>query len=295
MSTAPATLARRPKLHAENTRARRDPRPTSAKLAGAGLTTITWFAVPLLFFAVFWMIKSGFETEAEAETRPPTFYFKPMLEQFANIVDRGVGPDLINPLVVALAAVVALAIPAAYALSMRPVGKWSDVLFFFLSTWMLPVAAAIAPISVLAQTVHLLDTVAVLISLNLVANLFIAIWMVRSFMVEIPRDVLEAARVDGAGFVHSMAGVIMPMLAPGIGAFALICFIFVWDEFCLAVNLTSTVASTLPVFLVGFITSEGQFWAQLSAAGTVCAVPVIAAGWIAQDKPLRGLTLGAVK
>lgn len=274
-------------------------RASSRKRAGSALLALlTWLATLMFFFPVLWMILSGFKTESQAGSNPPVLFFVPTLEQYQSIVDRGVLPFLINSVMVSVITVVlviALAIPAAYALAIRPVKKWRDVLFFFLSTRMLPAAAAIAPIYLLAQALNLLDTTWLLILLDSVANLPIAVWMLRSFLIEIPGEVLEAAKMDGAGFMRTLRSVILPMLGPGIGACALICFIFVWNEFFFAVNLTSTVATTLPVFLVGFITSEGQFWASLSAAATLCAVPVIIAGWVAQDKLVRGLTLGAVK
>jgi sorbitol/mannitol transport system permease protein len=263
-----------------------------------GLASLTWLLALGFFFPIAWMVLTGFKPESEAATSPPSVIFEPTLEQYHDIESRGIGPYLLNSAtasVVSVALVIAIALPAAYALSIRPVAKWRDVLFFFLTTKMLPVAAAIAPIYVLARNLHLLDNIIVLVLLYTTMNLPIAVWMLRSFMLEIPRDVLDAARVDGAGFVQLMTRIMMPLLAPGIGACALICFIFAWNEFFLAVNLTSTVAPTLPVFLVGFITSEGQFWAQLSAAATVCAVPVIIAGWLAQKRLVRGLTLGAVK
>lgn len=271
---------------------------TGAVLGRSGLTLFTWVIVLTFFFPVFWMVVTGFKPENKAATRPPQLFFLPTLEQYENIVSRGVTPFLVNSLVVSVASVVvvlALAVPAAYALSIKPIKKWRDALSFFLSTRMLPVAGAIAAIYLLARDLGLLDTTAVLILLNVVANLPIAIWMIRSFLSEIPLEVLEAARVDGAGFLRTMWSVILPMLAPGLASCALIVFIFVWNEFFLAVNLTSTTAATLPVFLVGFITAQGSFWAQLCAAATVCVIPVVIAGWVAQDKLVRGLTLGAVK
>lgn len=271
---------------------------TGSRIGRMLLTLVTWFVVILFFFPVFWMILTGFKPENEAATRPPQLFFAPTLEQYENIVVRGVGTFLINSLVVSLVSVVLvilLALPASYALSIRPVKGWRDVLFFFLSTRMLPVAGAIAAIYLLARDLGLLDTTTVLILLNTVANLPIAIWMIRSFLSELPVEVLEAARVDGAGFLRTMWSVVLPMLAPGLASCALIVFIFVWNEFFLAVNLTSTMSATLPVFLVGFITAQGSFWAQLAAAATVCVVPVVIAGWVAQDKLVRGLTLGAVK
>lgn len=273
----------------------RGPWPSIGRMS---LTLGTWIVVFFFFFPILWMVLTGFKSESDAATRPPKLFFEPTLDQYGNMFARGIEPYLINSLVVSLVSVVlvlALALPAAYALSIRPVKRWKDVLFFFLSTRMLPIAAAIAPIYLLARDLGLLDTTTVLILLNTVANLPIAIWMIRSFLSEIPMEVLEAAKVDGAGFFRTMGSVILPMLAPGLASCALIVFIFVWNEFFLAVNLTATASGTLPVFLVGFITAEGAFWAQLAAAATVCVIPVIIAGWVAQDKLVRGLTLGAVK
>jgi sorbitol/mannitol transport system permease protein len=141
----------------------------------------------------------------------------------------------------------------------------------------------------------MLDNVWTLIILYTAMNLPIAVWMLRSFMTEIPTEVLEAARVDGATLKQEAARILLPMIAPGIAATGLICVIFAWNEFFLAVNLTSVRAQTVPVFLVGFITSEGAFWARLSAAATLAAIPVLLAGWIAQRQLVRGLTLGAIK
>jgi sorbitol/mannitol transport system permease protein len=169
------------------------------------------------------------------------------------------------------------------------------VLFFFLSTRMLPVVGAIVPIYVIARDASLLDNVWTLVVLYTAMNLPIAVWMLRSFMLEVPGEILEAARVDGADTRQELRRVLLPVIAPGIAATALICVIFAWNEFLLAVNLTSVRAQTVPVYLVGFITSEGAFWARLSAAATLAAIPVLLAGWLAQRYLVRGLTLGAVK
>lgn len=273
-------------------------RRTARRPLRAGLTLVTWVIVVAFFFPVLWMFLAGFRSEADVATRPPNLLAPFTLDRYRSIFDRGITPYLLNSVaitVISVVLVLVLAIPAAYALSIKPIPKWKDGLFFFLTTRMLPVAAAIAPIYILARDLHLLDTIWLLIILTTVMNLPIAIWMMRSFLLEVPVEVIEAAKIDGAGFIRVMRSIILPMLTPGIGACALICFIFSWNEFFLAVNLTTTAAPTLPVFLVGFITSEGQFWAQLSAAATICAVPVIIAGWVAQDKLVRGLTLGAVK
>jgi sorbitol/mannitol transport system permease protein len=191
--------------------------------------------------------------------------------------------------------VLLLALPAAYALSIRPVRKWRDVLFFFISTKMLPIVGAIIPLYVIVKDLHLLDTQLALVILYTSMNLPIAVWMLRSFLLEVPVEIVEASRVDGAGLLRQLRSVIMPVISPGLAATALICFIFAWNEFFLAVNLTTTKAGTVPIFLVSFVAPEGQFWAHLSAAATVACLPVLLAGWAAQDKLVRGLSMGAVK
>lgn len=281
---------------------RRRPQGTlGQRLIRSGLTLLTWLIVLTGFFPVFWMVITGFKPEVEAATRVPQLIFTPTLEHYVDLVNPNGGNMtgyLINSVVIALVSVVlvlVLAIPAAYALSIRPVKAWRDVLSFFLSTRMLPTAGAIVPLYLMALWLHLLDTTTILILLNSVANLPVAIWMIRSFLTEIPVEVLEAAKVDGAGFLRTLWSVVLPMLAPGLASCALIVFIFVWNEFFLAVNLTSTMSAPLPVWLIGQVKTEGAFWAQLSAAATVCVTPVVIAGWVAQDKLVRGLTLGAVK
>jgi sorbitol/mannitol transport system permease protein len=126
-------------------------------------------------------------------------------------------------------------------------------------------------------------------------NLPIAIWMLRSFFEEIPRDILQAAEVDGADVWVQMTQVILPMITPGLTATVFIGTIFAWNEFFFAVSLTATRAATVPMFMIGFVTSEGLFWAKLAAAGTMAMLPVVIAGWTAQRQLVRGLSLGAVK
>jgi sorbitol/mannitol transport system permease protein len=274
------------------------PAPSRPRMGGALLTTLTWIIGLLFFFPVFWMVLTGFKQEADAYTDTPKLFFTPTLEQYANVFDRGVGTYFLNSAwatVFSTALVVLLAVPAAYALSIRPVKKTRDVLFFFISTKMLPVAAVIVPLYVAAKNLHLLDNIWALVVLYTAMNLPIAVWMMRSFFMEVPREIIEAAEVDGANLPTILRRIMLPVVAPGLAATALICVIFAWNEFFFAVNLTAARAGTVPVFLVGFITSEGLFWAQLSAAATLASLPVIIAGWIAQKQLVRGLSMGAVK
>jgi sorbitol/mannitol transport system permease protein len=261
-------------------------------------TLLTWIAALAFFLPVFWMVLTAFKPEPAAYSYPPKFFFHPTLDQFHTVFSRGIKPYLENSVFATIGStllVLVLALPAAYALSVRPVRKWRDGLFFLISTKMLPIVAAIVPIYIVARDIHLLDNVYALVLLYAAMNLPIAVWMLRSFMLEVPHEVLEASRIDGAGLGKQITRVIGPIISPGIAATALICVIFAWNEFFFAVNLTSTRAGTVPVFLVGFITSEGLFWAQLSAAATVASIPIILIGWVAQRQLVRGLSMGALK
>jgi sorbitol/mannitol transport system permease protein len=197
--------------------------------------------------------------------------------------------------VVSTLLVLLLGVPAAFALSLRPVKKTKDVLFFFISTKMLPVVAAIVPLYVIVGDIGMLDNIWTLVILYTAMNLPIAVWMMRSFFLEVPSELLEAASMDGASLWTSVREVILPLVSPGIAATSLICVIFSWNEFFFAVNLTAVQAQTIPVYLVGFITGQGLYWAQLSAAATFAALPVVLAGWFAQNKLVRGLSFGAIK
>ncbi len=279
-------------------RRRRKAKDDTSAPAGIGWTLAAW-AVTLLFFApVAWMVLTSLHIEADAATNPPSILAPLTLENYAALFDRNVTPYLINSAtasIVSTLLVLLLAVPAAYALSIRPVEKWTDVMFFFLSTKFLPPIAALLPIYLIVQNAGLLDNVLTLVVLYTSMNLPIAVWMMRSFLAEVPVEILEAARMDGAGFVRTMVSVVAPIAAPGLAATSLICFIFSWNEFMFAVNLTSTTAATAPIFLVGFISSQGLFLAKLCAAATLVSLPVLIAGFAAQDKLVRGLSLGAVK
>jgi sorbitol/mannitol transport system permease protein len=267
------------------------------------LGLLTWLIVLIFFFPVFWMAVTGFKQEKDANTTSPHLVFKPTLAEYKSVWKgagglNGLRPYLEHSILVSIGStliVLALATPAAYALSISPVRKWRDVLFFFISTKMLPVVGAIIPLFIIARDLHLLDHQKLLVILYTAMNLPIAVWMMRSFLLEVPTEVIEASRVDGAGVVRQLRSVILPIVRPGVAATALICFIFAWNEFFLAVNLTTIKGATVPIYLVGFVQPEGPFLAHLSAAATVACLPVLIAGWAAQDKLVRGLSMGAVK
>ena len=252
-----------------------------------------------MFFApVAWMVLTSLHDESDAATNPPSIFAGLTLSNYGEVFDRGVGTFMINSMtasIVSTILVLLLAVPAAYALAIKPVEKWTDVMFFFLSTKFLPPIAALLPIYLIVQNAGMLDNIFTLVILYTSMNLPIAVWMMRSFLVEVPIAILESASLDGAGLVRTLVSVVMPIAAPGIAATSLICFIFSWNEFMFAVNLTSVSAATSPIFLVGFISSQGLFLAKLCAAATLVSLPVLIAGFAAQDKLVRGLSLGAVK
>jgi sorbitol/mannitol transport system permease protein len=197
---------------------------------------------------------------------------------------------------VSTAIVLVLAVPAAYALALRPMKKWRDILFFFISTKFMPPAGIVVPLYIIFRDAHLLNTIRGLVIMYVAMNLPIAIWMLRSFFEEVPQAILDAARVDGAGLLREMTQILLPMVGPGLVATAFLSIIFSWNEFFFAVNLAATEqASTVPLFMQKFITSEGLFWAKLSAASTMAIAPVVILGWVSQRQLVRGLSMGAVK
>ncbi|WP_409472826.1 carbohydrate ABC transporter permease [Streptomyces sp. HC307] len=269
---------------------------------GVGLGLVAWLAGIVFFLPVAWMALTSFHSEKDAATNPPSFGAALTLDGYREFFGTGGGaspwPSLINSTVASVSStllVLLLALPAAYALSIRRVRKWTDVLFFFLSTKMLPVVAGLLPIYLFAKNAGMLDNIWLLVILYTSMNLPIAVWMMQSFLAEVPVAVIEAARVDGARLPTVLTRVIAPMALPGIAATALICFIFSWNELLFARVLTGVVAETAPVFLTGFITSQGLFLAKVCAASLVISLPVLAAGFAAQDKLVQGLSLGAVK
>jgi sorbitol/mannitol transport system permease protein len=262
-----------------------------------GWGIVAWVAGIAFFLPVLWMVLTAFKPESAAETWPPKFIFSPTLAEF-RLVFAGWGPYVTHSViatVVSTVLVIVLGVPAAYALAIHPVKRWQDGLFFFISTKMLPIVAAIGPLYVIALKTHLLDTIWLLIILYTAMNLPLAIWLIRSFMLEVPGEMLEAAELDGAGRVRQMGEVIMPVISPGLVSTALICVIFAWNELFLALNLTTTNAATLPMFLISSVPQEGLYIAHLSAAATLASVPVIIVGWIAQRSLVRGLSMGAIK
>jgi sorbitol/mannitol transport system permease protein len=265
-----------------------------------GLTA--WLAALVFFFPVFWMVLNSFKEEQDANTSPKLI-FSPTLDRYRDVTSNPEGTLALseaatNSAIIVLVStliVLALALPAAYALAIRPVPKWRNVLFFFISTKFLPIVASILPIWVIANHFDKLNTRTVLVVLYTAINLPLAVWMLRSFFREIPRELIEAAEIDGAKLRGQLTSVILPIAAPGIAATALLCVVFAWNEYFYAVQLNPAAGSTVPMWVTTTISTRGSFLAKLSAASVLACIPVVLAGWLAQKRMIRGLSMGAIK
>lgn len=266
--------------------------------AALGLNLLTYAVALFVFFPILWTVLTGFKSEADAAATPPVLLFDATLDNYRTVFNADYMSFFKNT--VALAAgstllAMLLGLPAAYSLAFHPSRHSPKVLSWVLSTKMLPAVGALIPLIVIYKEVGLFDRRIGMILLYGALNLPLVIWMMRSFFADLPREILEAAIVDGARFHQIMTRIVIPLSAPGLAATALLSLIFSWNEFLLAVNLTSVHSGTLPVFISSFMTSEGLFWAKMSAASTLAVAPVILAGWLAQRSLVRGLTFGAVK
>ncbi len=263
------------------------------------LTVLTLFLSFLMFFPILWMVLTSFKTEQVAFAFPPKFIFTPTLENWRVAL---IGTDYLrflgNTLIITgVSTVVALVlgIPASYAMAFYPTKRTDSSLMWVMSTRMLPPAGVIVPLYVLFQRFNLLDSFLGMIIIYTAMNVPLVIWMVRSFMIDIPFEVIEAARLDGVTVWQEIGRIVLPLIVPGLAATALLCFIFAWNEFFFAFSLTTKSASPLSVYISSFKTAEGLFWAKMSAAATATVFPVLIAGWVAQRQLVTGLTMGAVK
>jgi len=272
-----------------------------SRAAIIALGIAAWVVGMLWIFPVGWTLLTSFKTEQDASAQ--TLHNGLTFGRYSDVSHSTTGTlslsaAFTNSLVVVVVStviVMLLALPAAYALAIRPVPKWRDVLFFFISLKFLPIVASIFPIYVYAQRWNLLGTRTILIILYIAINLPLAIWMLRSFFVEVPRELIEASEIDGTSLFNQLRSVILPIAAPGIAATALLCVIFAWNEYFYAIQLNFAGASTMPQWVIGNVSTRGNFLAKLSAASIIACLPVVLAGWAAQKRMIRGLSMGAIK
>jgi sorbitol/mannitol transport system permease protein len=266
-----------------------------------GLGVVAWLVGLLWIFPFGWTVLTSFKTEQDAAAQ--TLHQGLSFGRYSDVANSTAGTlslqtAFMNSVVVVVVStliVLLLALPAAYALAIRPIHKWRDVLFFFISTKFLPIVASIFPIYVYAQKWNLIGTRSALIILYVAINLPLAIWMTRSFFMEVPRELIEAAEIDGTSLIGQLRQVILPIAAPGVAATALLCLIFAWNEYFYALQLNFANASTMPQWVITNVSTRGNFLAKLSAASVIACLPVVIAGWLAQKRMIRGLSMGALK
>jgi sorbitol/mannitol transport system permease protein len=262
-------------------------------------STLTYVLVFLLVFPVLWMVITGFKTEIAAISIPPTLFFQPTLDQFQLAFAGGFGAYFFNSVgasLISTAIAMVLGIPAAYAMVFQMRSKSSnDMLFFVLSTRFMPFAAILVPLYVIITRLNLLDNLFTLIVVYTAMNLPLIIWMARSYFLDLPKEVLEGAWLDGCSTLQTIVRVVVPMAAPGLAAAALLSIIFAWNDFFFAVTLTYTNSPTLPIMVAAFTSNEGLFLAKVSALSTMIILVPVAIGIYAQKHLVQGLTGGALK
>ncbi|BEP47446.1 carbohydrate ABC transporter permease [Variovorax sp. V116] len=267
--------------------------PQLLRTAGA------WAVALLLFFPLGWLFLTAFKTELQAIHVPPLFIFEPTLGNFSEVQRRS---DYLlyarNSLVTSLGSTIIgllIAAPAAYSMAFFRTKKTRDILMWMLSTKMMPAVGALVPIYVLAQTAGLLDSLTALTVVFTLSNLPIMVWMLYSAYKDIPNEILEAARMDGASLWTEFRHVVLPLSVGGLASTGLLCLVLSWNEAFWALNLSSAKAGTLATLIASYSSPEGLFWAKLSAASLMAIAPIVVFGWFSQKQLVQGLTFGAVK
>ena len=265
-----------------------------------GVTAAAWLVAFLIFFPILWTFLTSFKSELDAFAIPPKFlFFHWTTENYFEVQSRS--NYLLfayNSIVLAVGAnLVALliAVPAAWSMAFAPTKRTKDLLMWMLSTKMMPGVGVLVPIYLLFRDFHLLDNRLGIGFVLMMMNLPILIWMLYTYFKEIPVDILEAARMDGASLLNEIVYVLTPMAIPGIASTMLLAIILSWNEAFWTLNLTTSNAAPLTAFIASYSAPEGLFWAKLSAASTLAIAPILILGWFSQKQLVRGLTFGAVK
>ena len=263
-------------------------------------TALAWTIGLLIFFPILWTILTSFKTEAQAIANPPLFLgFDWTIENYGVVMERSdYMRFLSNSIIIAGGSTVLgliVAIPAAWSMAFVPSRRTKDILLWMLSTKMLPAVGVLYPIYLLCIQLGVLDNRAAMVVILMLINLPIIVWMLYTYFKEIPGEILEAARMDGAGLREELLYILTPMAIPGIASTMLLNFILAWNEAFWTLNLTSVDAAPLTAFIASYSSPEGLFFAKLSAASTMAIAPILILGWFSQKQLVRGLTFGAVK
>jgi len=262
-------------------------------------TAAAWAITLLLFFPLGWLALMAFKTELQAISVPPLWWFTPTLDNFREVQERS---DYLlyarNSLITSVLSTVIglmIATPAAYSMAFFKSRHTKNLLMWMLSTKMMPAVGALVPIYVLAQKAQLLDTRTGLVIIFMLSNLPIMVWMLYSYFKEIPNEILEAARMDGATLWQEFYRVTLPLALGGLASTGLLCLVLSWNEAFWSLNLSSAKAGTLATLIASYSSPEGLFWAKLSAASLMAIAPIVVFGWFSQKQLVQGLTFGAVK
>jgi sorbitol/mannitol transport system permease protein len=263
-------------------------------------TIAAWGVALILFFPILWTVLTSFKPEAQAVASPPIFLgFDWTMENYTDVNEqRDYFRYFWNSVIIAVGSTLLgllIAIPAAWSMAFVPGKKTKDLLMWMLSTKMMPAVGVLVPIYLIFKTLGLLDSRIGLVIVLTLMNLPIIIWMLYTYFKEIPGEILEAARMDGASLRDEILYVLTPMAVPGIASTLLLNIILAWNESFWTINLTVTDAAPLTKFIAGFSSPQGLFYAKLSAASTMAILPILVLGWFSQKQLVRGLTFGAVK
>ena len=266
----------------------------------AVMTALAWGIALAIFFPILWTILTSFKSEADAIASPPKFLnFDWTLDSYREVQSRSnYMRHFLNSVAIAVGSTalgLLVAVPAAWSMAFQPTRRTRDVLMWMLSTKMMPAVGVLIPIYILFQRLGLLDTRSGVLVVLMLMNLPIIIWMLYTYFREIPAEILEAARMDGAGLWAEIRHVLTPMAVPGIASTMLLNVILAWNEAFWTLNLTSSKAAPLSAFIASYSSPEGLFYAKLSAASTMAIAPILILGWFSQKQLVRGLTFGAVK
>jgi sorbitol/mannitol transport system permease protein len=271
----------------------------SAKKGSPVAGTIAWISALVMFFPIAWMVLASFKTEVQAVQTPPLLVFVPTLVNYKNIFSEA--NYLLfawNSIAISIGATLLtliIGVPAAFAMAFYPTKRTRGILLWMLSTKMLPAVGVLVPIYLLCRDFGLLDTKTALIIINMLSNLPIAVWMLYTFFRDLPKDIIEASRIDGANLRQVLVYVLLPLVMPGIASTGLLGIILCWNEAFWSLNLTAHHAAPLTAFIASFSAPQGLFWAKLSAASVLAIAPILIFGWISQKQLVSGLTFGAVK
>ena len=265
-----------------------------------GITALAWIVAFLIFFPILWTFVTSFKSELDAIAMPPKFvFFHWTLDNYVEVQHRSNYLKFaFNSIVLSIGANLLgliIAVPAAWSMAFAPGKRTKDLLMWMLSTKMMPAVGVLVPIYLLFQKLHLLDSLIGIGIVLMLINLPLLIWMLYTYFKEIPVDILEAARMDGASLLNEIVYVLTPMAVPGIASTLLLAVILSWNEAFWTLNLTTSNAAPLTQFIASFSAPEGFFWAKLSAASTLAIAPILVLGWFSQKQLVRGLTFGAVK